>query len=224
MSAAPANGGADILTILPAHVPTNADGVPVLCPNRAGRRMRYTIAPIAPPSWTPMAAADGASSVGFGWSACNRLSASETKSASDLPNIAPRTVPRHARCVVCSLGMQQPMSTPCGHAMCAGCQPSPGEGDKIRCPKCDMVCMASSVKPAPMLLWLLGGVRVKYVPAQQCPGTSLPPRGQPDLRSAADAPRLPPQVSRCGVHPRVRSSVNGGPHVRMPLCPCPLPA
>jgi hypothetical protein len=136
--------GEDIVTILPAHVPINADGVPVLCSNRDGRRMRYTVAPIAPTSWP---AHDRPSSI------------------SAMPNPAPRAVPRHARCVVCSLGMQQPMSTPCGHAMCAGCQPAPGDGDKIRCPKCDMTCLASSVKPSPMLSWLLGGVRVKCVPA-----------------------------------------------------------
>jgi hypothetical protein len=183
---APSANGADILTILQAHVPINADGVPVLCSNRAGRRMRYTIAPIAPKSCTPMAAA----AVGVGWPACDRPLASESKCASNLPDSPLRAVPRHARCVVCTLGMQQPMSTPCGHAMCAGCQPAPGEGDKIRCPKCDMTCMSSSIKPAPMLSWLLRGARVKYAPAPKATsGPSLSPRGQPDIHSASHAPR-----------------------------------
>ena len=41
----------DILTILPSHVPTNADGVPVLRSNRrVGRRVRYTVEPLSGPT------------------------------------------------------------------------------------------------------------------------------------------------------------------------------
>jgi len=66
----------DILTILPSHMPTNAEGVPVLRSNRGGRRVRYAIEPIA-----DLASPYGERSQASTASECQASTASESSSS-----------------------------------------------------------------------------------------------------------------------------------------------
>eukprot|EP00967_Tisochrysis_lutea_P123750 scaffold206292_cov33-Tisochrysis_lutea.AAC.1 len=159
------NSSSAVLNILPTHVPTNADGVPILRSSRDGRRMRYMLVPLAqqpdPPSSAAGGAAVRAQPLGPAETEIRSVAVNDSKSSS--ANLLHAQAPRQARCAVCTLIMKQPVSMPCGHAMCSQCQPSPEADNTIRCPTCNHTWMATALKPAPMISWLLKGIRVKCV-------------------------------------------------------------
>lgn len=133
--------------------------------------MRYHIAPLsfAEPAQAPASFAPVENS-GGGTASTESTSASQ---AGDAPR--PPLAPKHARCSVCSLVLRSPVAPPCGHAICAQCLPSTAN-NKICCPTCAREFLASCVKPASMISWLLGGVRVRCLApgcAHECDRSSI---------------------------------------------------